>query len=123
MNRLGRDRNGNIPEPKNIVVDFDGTIAEFDHWRGKYVYGNLVPGAKETLTLLHTQGYQIIVFTCRNWIEQGAIAEYLTANSIPFDQIICGKPIGLIYIDDRSTGRNGDWEQIRWDLGIGDYGD
>lgn len=101
---------------EDIIVDLDGTIAEYKTWKGEFHYGKPIKGAKETLQVLRDKGYGITIFTSRHWVEHKAITEYLDKNDIPYDQVICGKPIGIAYIDDRSTGRNGNWKKVIEDL-------
>lgn len=107
-----------MPRRRTAVVDFDGTIAAYDGWKGVGVYGEPLPGARATLADLQAAGWEIIVFTSRNWEERVHIEAYLRRHGIPFTQVVCGKPLGAAYIDDRSTGRGGDWATVRRDLGL-----
>ncbi|MGH7974751.1 MAG: 2'-5' RNA ligase family protein [bacterium] len=89
-------------EKKTIMVDFDNTIAKEneDHSLGK-----LMEGAKEALTKLMDDGYEIIIDSARANDEEGAdeIKEYLEKHDIPYDSIYSGyKPIAWRYIDDRA---------------------
>lgn len=101
-----------------VVVDFDGTIARYEGYKGPGIYGAPLREAVETLAELRRLGYAIIVFTSRSWVEWEDLRLYFDEHKIPCDQIICGKPLGVAYIDDRSTGRGGDWEQVRKHLGL-----
>ncbi len=105
-----------MAQRRTAVVDFDGTIAAYDGWKGPGVYGEPLPGARETLAQLQAAGWEIIIFTARNWEERAALEAYLHRHAIPFHQVVCGKPLGAVYIDDRSTGRGGDWAAVRRDL-------
>lgn len=107
-----------MERPRTAVVDFDGTIAAYSGWRGPGVYGDPIPGAQETLCELAARGWEIIVHTARAWEERPLIEEYLRRHGIPYTQVVCGKPLGAVYVDDRSTGRGGDWAAVRRDLGL-----
>jgi hydroxymethylpyrimidine pyrophosphatase-like HAD family hydrolase len=98
---------------KTIVVDFDGTIVTYDGWKGQYIYGEIIPEARETLKQIKKNGFRIMIHTCRNWVEQQTIEDYLSINDIPYDLVICGKPFGLFYIDDKSCGKNANWEDVK----------
>ncbi len=103
---------------RTAVVDFDGTIAAYDGWKGIAVYGEPLTGAAATLAELRDAGWEVLVYTARNWEERAEIEAYLHKHGIPFTQVVCGKPLGAVYIDDRSTGRGGDWAAVRHDLGL-----
>jgi len=59
-----------------IAIDFDGVIHTYEHgWKNGTIYGDLVPGALEALTVLMRE-YAVFIHTTRNarqvarWIEQ-----------------------------------------------------
>ena len=93
-----------------IAVDFDGVIAEFTD--DIETFGKIVPGAREALGALRSQGYKIIIHTARpssnSCLEN--LAAYLKAEAIPFDGINTNinsewesqKPLADLYIDDRA---------------------
>lgn len=93
------------------VVDFDGTIADYHGYRGPGKFEEPLPGAKEALIRLQEEGYRIVVFTSRGWAEQDGIEAYLRSHGLPFAQVICGKPLADVYIDDRGV-RAGDWQEV-----------
>lgn len=106
------------PEGERFValVDLDGTIFSYDHWRGSGTFGSLIPEAKASLETIHAAGVEIIIYTSRHWTERNAIARELVKNKVPFNQIICGKPIGDVYIDDKAVNGT-DWSACLVKLG------
>ncbi len=67
--------------PKTICIDFDGTIVSYAKgWQGVGVYGELLPGAAESINKLKQGGWKIVIFTTRNENEQ--IANFLQKNNI-----------------------------------------
>src|SRR5690625_3208728 len=61
---------------ETIAVDFDGVIHTYEHgWKNGTIYGDLVPGALEALTVLMNR-YAVFIHTARDarqvarWIEQ-----------------------------------------------------
>jgi len=94
---------------KSIVVDFDGIISEYQGWKGEFNYGKVIKKAYSCLKRAKKIGYRIIIFTSRNWIEHAELEKYLNDNNICYDILICGKPIGDIYIDDRAINN---WDDL-----------
>ena len=103
---------------KTLAVDFDGVINGYSHWKGKGIFEEPVPGAREYLRRLADEGWVIIVYTTR--VEETAVKEYLIEHRIPFNYINfnpenieqeCGskKPLATVYLDDRGVRFNGDW--------------
>ena len=96
--------------PKRIAVDFDGTLCDMVFPE----IGAIKKDAREALTLFKTLGFKIIIWSCRtcHWdydiyggdrnqptLERDrvkAMAEWLDANGIPYDEI-----------DDGSKGKPG----------------
>ncbi|MBE3577259.1 MAG: hypothetical protein IMX00_06165 [Limnochordales bacterium] len=101
-----------------LCVDFDGTITEYERYRGRGVFDPPIPGAAETLRRLKAEGWRIIIYTTRSETEE--IAAYLREHGIPFDGINKdeegppgvqpGKPAADVYVDDRAVAFRGDWE-------------
>jgi len=79
-----------------LLVDIDGTLTE----PGSYLdFGEVRVGVVEALRQLHKNGYKIVIYTCRGWWQEEKIRRWCDAWKIPYDEIICGKPLGII-IDD-----------------------
>ncbi|RJO60796.1 MAG: hypothetical protein C4542_08070 [Dehalococcoidia bacterium] len=103
-----------------ICIDFDGTIAQYDGWKGIGVFGEPLPGVAAALARLRDSfRYQICVFTTRGEVD--AIRDYLKRNCIPFDYINDapvmdgqnpGKPPAKYFIDDRAVRFEGSWTRV-----------
>ncbi|MBE3583152.1 MAG: hypothetical protein IMX01_03440 [Limnochordaceae bacterium] len=106
------------PHQRTLCVDFDGTITDYDHYRGRGVFDPPLPGAVETLQRLKTEGWKILIYTTRSEVDE--IARYLQAHGIPYDGINrdpdgpsdtnAGKPAADAYLDDRAVPFRDDWE-------------
>lgn len=111
---------------KTVAVDFDGVIAQYDGWKGVYVLGEPIEGAREFVQALRSHGYNILIYTARcnialngyevkNTSEDNymgryvalrkSVSDYLKKHDIPFDDIFMGqgKPLADAYIDDRAV--------------------
>ena len=88
---MGKDR---------IIVDIDGTICTLTSG----AYENAMPycGAIELLNTMHKKGVSIVYFTGRGWHLYDYTLQQLKEWGCMFDQLICGKPLGMAYIDDLS---------------------
>ena len=91
-----------LPSNKTFVVDLDGTLCEevatFDRSMAKPYTDRIV-----NLNRLFYTGNKIIIFTSRSWAEYDMTGEWLMNNGVEYDLLICGKPIGDYWIDDRSV--------------------
>lgn len=95
----------------DIGIDFDNTVSNTSGYP-EYIPQEPIDGAVESITHLKRLGYGIVIFTARHWSDKQNIKEYCQKYNIPFDSIICGKPLFKWMIDDRSIGFRGDWENI-----------
>lgn len=84
-----------------IVIDLDGTICTEEKQFSRSL-AKVQNGAREALELLRSKGYIIIIYSARTWAEYEMSINWLNSNSIPFDQLILGKPQGDYWIDDRA---------------------
>lgn len=98
-----------------IAVDFDGVIHTYDRgWQDGEIYGELVPGAREALSLL-AQRFRLVVFTARydldavrDWLKQKHIDQF-------FKDVTNKKPAAYAYLDDRAI-RFISWDQTLEEL-------
>lgn len=97
--------------PKKVVcIDLDGTLTEFvnslDH------IGKLKIGARKFLRHLKLNAFTIVVHTSRSIFQKGKIERYLKKNRVPFDEVVCGKPLAQFYIDDRAVAFKDNWLDV-----------
>ena len=99
-----------------IVVDIDGVLAVEDNTI-PLADRQVVSDAKEALKLLKQKGYILVLLTSRVRQQEKETIEWLIHHHIPFDDILFGKPRGILYIDDRGY-RFRDWKQFLEDVEI-----
>ena len=104
-----------------IAVDFDGTIV--DH---RYPgIGKEKPNVVKVLKRLLSEGYTLIIWTCRggseliaayNWLKSKGLEQIPINRNAPYEQINfqpSPKIYADVYIDDRNLGGvPEDWEEI-----------
>lgn len=102
-----------MSDGKTVAVDFDGTIAGYEHgWQGKPAE-NPTKGAAEALRTLVMKGCTIVVFSCRanesggvqdirDWLMRHDMMQYVS-------EITNVKPRAVAYVDDRGVAFQGDW--------------
>lgn len=95
---------------RTAVVDLDGTLAEYDKWRGEDHFGEPIQLSREALSELREWGWRIVVFTTRGNVPR--VRTWLEENKIPFDSVntnshnppgTSNKPIADVYFDDRDA--------------------
>lgn len=94
-----------------VVFDLDGTICEEKPTFEKCL-AKILPGAKEKINLLYDTGDTIIIYTGRSWAEYEMTKDWLNKNGIKFHQLLCGKPIYDIWIDDKAI-KFKNWEETK----------
>lgn len=104
---------------KIIGIDLDGTICTEHNPRGKIedIYEKrknavLIDGALESLKKFKENGYYIIIYTGRNKTWYKNTEEWLINNNVPFDELICGKPVFDAYIGNEAYRFNNDWDNL-----------
>jgi uncharacterized HAD superfamily protein len=83
-----------------IGVDIDGILCE----ERPYQQRPVAPPIKENIAAvnkLFAKGHIIILFTARGWNEYYMTEQWLSLNGVCYDQLICGKPIFNVGVDDR----------------------
>jgi len=97
-----------------LAVDLDGTLAEYDGWKGEDDIGAPRKGAKKWMKAVHKMGARIIVFTTRG--NDDVVRGWLLEHDIPFDHInenpdqpegSSDKVIADVYWDDRAVAADG----------------
>jgi len=105
-----------------ICFDFDGTITLKNEYPN---CGAMRPGIDDCIRKLALDGYPIIIYTCRDTINESAMeaycmmVEYLRDNGIMYKCINSNanpssnfnpiKPYAMIYVDDCALGWNNSW--------------
>ena len=102
-----------------VCVDLDGTILEFDEWRGEQHFGKPITGARAVLNELKHLGWRVIIYTTRG--NEILVRNALDRYGVPYDYINRnpdqpagtneGKPIADAYVDDRAVAFRGNWRK------------
>lgn len=88
-------------EETPIVFDFDGVLA-VNVWPELEIGAPILDGI-ELLGYYYGRGYKIVVFTSRPWNDKPKIEQWLRTNTGLWGiEVVCGKPAGALYIDDRA---------------------
>lgn len=113
-------KTGQIDMPRTLAIDLDGTILEYDGFKGVGIFGNPIDGAREALQKFKEDGWFIVIDTCRGEVPQ--VIEHLTLFDIPFDSVNDhpfqpstanpGKPMAEYRIDDTAIHFDGDWASV-----------
>jgi len=106
---------GNISNKKlRICFDLDNTLVTYPSVPGNYDTVNPIANTIRLLNKLKKDGHEIIIYTARRMLtHNGNVGKVVkdialtTINTlerlgIPYDELIFGKPIADIYIDDRA---------------------
>lgn len=97
-----------LPPPRSELkwagVDLDGTLAQ-PVWTPDNPTSDIGDPIWENLAKLDElveEGFKIVIHTSRPWTDYEAIEAWLNHYGIPFREIQCGKPLYVIYVDDRA---------------------
>lgn len=94
---------------KVLAIDMDGTLLQYDGWKGEAHYGDPNPGMREMLDEVRLAGWTIVIWTTRGG--DGAIRRHLGKHRIPFDYVnknpngpasSSPKIFADVYLDDRA---------------------
>lgn len=102
-----------------MIIDMDGTICTEEKTYSRSL-AKIKPGAKEYINKQYDDGHTIIIYSARSWQEFEMTTEWLKVNDVFYHQLILGKPIGDVWIDDRAVRFNS-WQETKKeieDLGI-----
>jgi hypothetical protein len=109
-----------VPPRGNLLwaaVDLDGTLAE-GVWTADNPTSEIGPvkvyadgkTARDKCIELVEAGYKIVIHTARGYTDLENIERWLEFHQIPYRQVVCGKLLAAVYIDDR----NRDIEEESW---------
>ena len=96
-------RNGVTPR---IALDFDNTLHRMEGW-SEEPDGDPVDGAREFCEWASEQGYELVIYTCRE--DPTTVAAWLEEHGFPEMSVSDSKPKALLYVDDRGWRFDGDW--------------
>lgn len=105
---------------RTICIDFDGVLHDYSEgFKGKDVFGDMLPNADKGTQLLKKKGWTIIIYTTRpktakleKWLKDHKIAyDYINENPNQPEDSKGGKLIADIYLDDRGMRFNGQWSE------------
>ncbi len=94
---------------KVIFIDIDGTVCTEEKTFERPLAKPL-PGAKETIDRWYDEGNTIIFWTSRGWEQYRITKDWLDRNGFRYHQLIMGKPIASVFIDDRAQRFEG-WDK------------
>jgi len=106
---------------KRVMVDFDGTIHKYSkRWMDGTPYDPPFEKARESIKILKSFGFEVVIFTARLSSEQGdeenqrrMLEEWFNKYDIPFDRMTSDKLPAEFYIDDKAIRiENGDWDTV-----------
>lgn len=97
-----------------IIIDLDGTICTEEKTFSRSLAEPL-EGAIENINKLYDDGHTIIIYSARTWMEFEMTTNWLKKHNVKYNQLILGKPIGDIWIDDRAINFS-NWKQIQKEL-------
>jgi uncharacterized HAD superfamily protein len=86
---------------KVIAIDIDGTICSEEKTFERSLAKPII-GAVEAIKTLHENDNIIIFYTARGWEQYRVTRRWLESHGFIYDQLIMGKPIADIWIDDRA---------------------
>ncbi len=93
-----------------LIIDLDGTICTEERTFSRSL-ARPKPGAVEAVNKLYENGNTIIIYTARTWMEYEMTTDWLEKNMVRYHQLVMGKPIGDVWIDDRAVRFDGDWQK------------
>lgn len=93
-----------------IIIDLDGTICTEEKTYSRSLAKPL-EGAVENINKLYETGNIIIIYSARTWMEFEMTTDWLNKYGIKYHQLVLGKPIGDVWIDDRAINFNG-WKNV-----------
>ncbi len=94
-----------------IIMDLDGTLCSEERMFSRSMAKPIISSV-EHVNRLYEQGHTIIIYTARTWMEFEMTTAWLMQNGVKYHQLMMGKPIGDLWIDDRAVRFCNNWEEI-----------
>ena len=89
-----------------IIIDMDGTICTEERTYSRSMAKPL-DKAVESIKELYDEGHTIIIYSARSWMEYEMTVDWLFKHGVKYHQLMLGKPVGDVWIDDRAITCNG----------------
>ncbi len=86
---------------KTIFIDIDGTICTEEKTFERPLAKPL-PLSVEKINELYDKGHTIVFWTARGWEQFKITKDWLDKHGFKYHQLLMGKPIASIFIDDRA---------------------
>lgn len=98
-----------------IIIDMDGTICTEEKTYSRSM-AKPNEGAIESINKLVDEGHTVIIYSARSWQEYEMTVDWLQRHGVKYHQVVMGKPIGDVWIDDRAIRYN-NWKEVMNTLG------
>mgnify|MGYP001459293937 CR=1 FL=1 len=92
-----------------IFVDIDGTICN-EGPVSERARRKPLPGARAALKKMRKDGHVVVLWTAREWTHYKLTKKWLDKHGFEYDQILMGKPVAHVWIDDRAREFKG-WDK------------
>ena len=98
-----------------ICVDLDGTLCETKKPGQSYADVKPLEGAVENMQYFRESGHYLIIYTARHMktcggnvgrilaLQGKTLFNWLDKHKIPYDEVVFGKPLADVYIDDKAS--------------------
>lgn len=93
-----------------IIIDLDGTICTEEKTFSRSM-AKPIQGAMQSVNKLFEEGHTIIIYSARSWNEFEMTTDWLKRNHFKYHQLMMGKPVGDVWIDDRAIEFK-NWKEI-----------
>jgi hydroxymethylpyrimidine pyrophosphatase-like HAD family hydrolase len=92
-----------------IMIDIDGTICT-EEKPFERPLAKILPGAVETINKYVEDGHTVVFWTGRGWDQYKITKKWLDDHGFQYAQLLMGKPIVNLFIDDRARHFEG-WDK------------
>jgi hypothetical protein len=92
-----------------ILIDIDGTVCSEESPFDRPL-ARPIPGAVEKVNSYKTNGHVVVFWTGRGWDQYRVTKNWLDSHGFRYDQLIMGRPIANLIIDDRARRFEG-WDK------------
>jgi hydroxymethylpyrimidine pyrophosphatase-like HAD family hydrolase len=98
-----------VSSKKVVFVDLDGTLCSEEKTFERPLARPL-QGARKALERMRRDGHTIVIWTARGWEQYRMSKDWLDRHGFCYDQILMGKPVADVFIDDRAQRFEG-WKR------------